>query len=192
MNSVDSTFRLSSLDCGIAQLRAWQPDDLESLVANANDADVARTLRDRFPHPYSESDGRDWLAHTCASENEEDALERTWAIEIDNAAVGGISLRRGRDVHRHTAEVGYWLGRGYWNRGVMTRVLSVFADHAMPVFRLHRLFASIYSNNPASGRVLEKAGFAREGVQRSAVVKYGELLDLIVYARVRAMLEDCA
>ncbi|MEO8460979.1 MAG: GNAT family protein, partial [Dokdonella sp.] len=66
----------------------------------------------------------------------------------------------------------------------------VVAECAMPAFRLHRLFASIYSNNPASGRVLEKAGFTREGVQRSAAVKHGELLDLIVHARVRATLED--
>ncbi|MEO5558492.1 MAG: GNAT family protein, partial [Dokdonella sp.] len=104
------------------------------------------------------------------------------------AAVGGVSLHPGVDVHRHSAELGYWIGRTYWGRGVMTTVLAAFADRAMSAFRLHRLFATVYASNPASMRVLEKIGFEREGVQKSAVMKRGELLDLYVYARVRAEL----
>jgi RimJ/RimL family protein N-acetyltransferase len=60
----------------------------------------------------------------------------------------------------------------------------------MQAFRLHRLYATVYANNPASMRVLEKAGFAREGTQKSAVMKRGELLDLVVYARTRERLDD--
>jgi ribosomal-protein-alanine N-acetyltransferase len=173
---------LLQLDCGIALLRSWRPDDLDSLVANASHADVSRGLRDRFPYPYTGDDGRAWLARAV------DESDRAWAIEIDGAAVGGVSLHPGVDVHRHSAELGYWLGRRYWGRGVMTTILATFSDRAMSAFRLHRLFATVYANNPASMRVLEKVGFEREGVQKSAVVKRGELLDLYVYARVRAEL----
>lgn len=174
---------LPRLDCGVALLRRWRADDLDSLVANASHADVSHGLRDRFPYPYTGDDGRVWLARAVLES------DRAWAIEIDGAAVGGVSLHPCVDVHRHAAELGYWLGRRYWGRGIMTTVLATFSDRAISGFRLHRLFATVYANNPASMRVLEKAGFEREGVRTSAVVKRGELLDLHVYARVRSALE---
>jgi len=175
---------LPRLDCGVALLRPWRLDDLDSLVANASHADVSRGLRDHFPYPYTGDDGRAWLARAV------DEADRAWAIEIDGAAVGGLGLHPGTDVHRHSAELGYWLGRRWWGRGRMSTIVACFAPEAMRAFRLHRLYAAVYANNPASMRVLEKAGFTREGVQKSAVVKRGELLDLIVYARVRATLDD--
>ncbi len=177
-----SSLPLLQPDCGVAVLRAWRADDLDSLVANASDENVSLGLRDRFPYPYTGNDGRAWLARAV------DESDRSWAIEIDGAAVGGVSLHPGTDVHRHCAELGYWIGRRFWGRGIMTTVVARFADYAMSTFRLHRLYATVYANNPASARVLEKAGFEREGVQRCAVVKRGDLLDLLVYARVRESL----
>jgi ribosomal-protein-alanine N-acetyltransferase len=179
-----SSLPLPQLDCGVAMLRSWRADDLDSLVANASNENVSRGLRDRFPYPYTGNDGRAWLARAV------DESDRAWAIEINGAAVGGVSLHPGSDVHRHSAELGYWIGHRFWERGIMSAVVARFADDAMVAFRLHRLFAAVYANNPASARVLEKAGFEREGVQKSAAVKRGELLDLIVYARVRDTLES--
>ncbi|GAA0716759.1 GNAT family protein [Dokdonella soli] len=184
MSLEPSALPLPRFDCGVALLRAWRPDDLDSLVANASHADVSRGLRDRFPYPYTGDDGRAWLARAV------DESDRAWAIEIDGAAVGGVSLHPGSDVHRYSAELGYWLGRRYWGRGIMTAILGIFSETAMTAFRLHRLYATVYANNPASARVLEKAGFEREGVQKSAVVKRGELLDLVVYARTRTDLSS--
>jgi RimJ/RimL family protein N-acetyltransferase len=183
MATTPDTLPLPHLDCGVAVLRPWHADDLESLVANASHADVSRGLRDRFPYPYTGDDGRAWLARAV------DEADRAWAIELEGAAVGGVSLHPGTDVHRHSAELGYWLGRRHWGRGIMTAVLGTFVTPAMTAFRLYRMYATVYANNPASMRVLEKAGFEREGMQKSAVVKRGELLDIIVYARVRAQLD---
>lgn len=177
------TLPLPRLECGVALLRPWRGDDLESLVANASHADVSRGLRDRFPYPYTGDDGRAWLARAI------DENDRSWAIEIDGAAVGGVGLTLGSDVHRHSAELGYWLGRRHWGCGIMSAVLGAFVVPAMDAFRLHRMHATVYANNPASMRVLEKTGFGREGVQKSAVVKRGELLDIIVYARTRDHLD---
>lgn len=186
MSTTTADLPLSQLDCGVALLRAWRADDLDSLVANASDESVSRGLRDRFPYPYTGDDGRAWLARAI------DESDRAWAIELDGAAVGGISLHPGSDVHRHSAEIGYWIGQRYWGRGLITAILGAFTPRAMHAFRLYRVFAAVYANNPASMRVLEKCGFAREGVQKSAVVKRGELLDLYVYARTRRSLEEDA
>jgi ribosomal-protein-alanine N-acetyltransferase len=174
---------LLELDCGVARLRPWHPDDLDSLVQHASNANVSRGLADRFPYPYTGSDGRAWLARAV------DESDRSWAVEIGGLAVGGVSLHPGKNERRHSAELGYWLGQQLWGRGIMTRVVARFADHAMSEFRLYRLFGCVYANNPASARVLENASFEREGVQRSAIVKRGEVLDLWVYARVNAALE---
>lgn len=169
--------RMPRLDCGPAVLRPWQMDDLDSLVESANDESVSRGLRDRFPYPYSGDDGRAWLEYAVR------ASEPLWALEIDGAAVGGVSLHPGSDVHRHAAELGYWLAQRHWNHGVMSRVIATFAPRAMQAYGLYRLYATIYEGNPASCRVLEKCGFVHEGVNKSAVVKRGRLLDLHMYAR---------
>lgn len=182
-NDLD-TLPLPRLDCGVALLRPWRADDLGSLVANASHADVSRGLVDRFPYPYTGDDGRAWLARAV------DEADRAWAIEIGGAAVGGVSLHPDSDARRYSAELGYWLGRRWWRRGLMSAIVAGFAPRAMRAFRLHRLHAAVYANNPASMRVLEKAGFEREGVQKSAVVKRGEPLDIVVYARVRGSLDD--
>ena len=183
MSCEPSRMPLQHLDCGVALLRAWRPGDLDSLVASASDESVSRGLRDRFPYPYTGNDGRAWLARAV------DESDRAWAVEIDGAAVGGVSLHPGSDVHRHSAELGYWLGQRYWGRGIMTSIIGIFTAQAMDAFTLYRVFATVYANNPASARVLEKCGFVREGVQKSAVVKRGELLDVFLYARVRQTLE---
>lgn len=175
---------LPRLDCGVAVLREWRPDDLDSLVAHASHADVSRGLCDSFPYPYTGADGRAWLARAV------DESDRAWAIEVDGLAVGGVRLHPGSAAHRYSAELGYWIGRRFWGRGIMSSILVHYTSEAMIAFRLHRLFATVYANNPASARVLEKAGFARESVQKSSIVKRGELLDLIVYARVRDALES--
>lgn len=166
------------LPADAAEIRPWAADDLESLVRHANAWDVARHLRDRFPHPYTSDDGQAWLRH-CA------ALDpcTAFAIAVDGAAVGGIGVTPGEDVFRHAAELGYWLGQAYWGRGIMSRVVAEFSAWAFGAFELERIFALTFEGNPASARVLEKAGFALEGRLRRAALKEGRFLDCLVYAR---------
>lgn len=169
---------MSRFDCGACVLRPWRGDDLESLLAHANNAHVSRGLRDRFPFPYTRADGEAFLALPAGT-------EWRFAIEVDGCAVGGIGVRPGEDVHRIDAEVGYWLGEALWGRGIVSAALNTLVPRAFEQLDLERVHAGVYSNNPASMRVLEKAGFAREGVMRRAVVKRGEVLDLVMYARLR-------
>lgn len=170
---------LPRLDCDVAVLRPWRLDDLDSLVASANDDSVSRGLRERFPYPYGGDDGRAWLARAAGE------FDRAWALELDGHAVGGIGLHPDGDRHRRSAELGYWLAQRLWNRGVMTKVVAAFAPRAMEVFGLHRLHAIVYEGNPGSVRVLEKCGFVLEDKQRSAVAEHGRPLEIHRYARTR-------
>lgn len=161
------------------RIRLWRGADAASLVLHANNINVARQLRDRFPHPYTRSDAAAFLRHVAAAER-----PTTFAIEVDGDAAGGIGFVPGTDVERFSAEIGYWLGEAFWGRGVVTEALTIVTGFAFDEFNLLRLFALPFADNTASVRVLEKAGYVREARLRSSSVKYGEPRDQFLYARV--------
>jgi len=164
------------IECGLCVLRAWRPRDLDSLVRHANNPNVAATLRDRFPFPYTRTAGRLWLKAALALRP-----ATALAIAVDGEGVGGVGIEIGQDVNRHTAELGYWLGEACWNRGIATAAVQGFIPWAAQTFGLQRMTAKVFENNPASARVLEKCGFEREGILRKNALKDGKLLDEWVY-----------
>src|SRR4051794_21486032 len=161
-------------------IRDWRTEDAESLARHANNRNVSMHLRDRFPFPYTLSDAQRYLERVAGDEP-----CTSFCIDVDGAAVGGIGFERGGDVYRHSAEIGYWLGQEFWNRGMMTAVIPAFPDWMFASFPLYRIAANVFANNPASARVLEKAGFTFEARVRGNVMKEGVILDSLVYARIR-------
>lgn len=168
------------IEFGNSCIRSLEPRDEEALVQNANDEEVVVHLRDHFPHPYTRVDARRWIEHARTS-----FPETQFAIACGNELVGGIGLTRQEDVHRRCAELGYWLGRRFWGQGIATRAVCALTEHAFETTDLHRIFACVFDGNPASARVLEKAGYVLEGRLRGSVYKRGRLLDQFVYARLR-------
>jgi RimJ/RimL family protein N-acetyltransferase len=169
------------LELGVASaaVRRWRPEDAEALVPHADDRRVWLNLRDRFPHPYRPEDARRFLEHAVT-------VPSWFAIEVEGGAAGAIGYEPGTDVERVGAELGYWLGAAHWGRGIVTAAVRAVVEHAFgaePV--LQRLFALPFAGNLASARVLEKAGFQREGTLRSSALKDGKLLDQWMYARLR-------
>ena len=161
-------------------IRPWRMNDAESLVRHANNRKVWRALRDAFPHPYTIKDAHEFLEAAVNS------VPRTlFCIEVSGAVVGEIGIRPGIDVHRHTAELGYWLSEEFWGRGIMTEAVGAFTDFCFQNFSLRRIYAEPFANNPASARVLEKAGFIFEGRLKNDVLKDGMLLDSLLYARTK-------
>jgi RimJ/RimL family protein N-acetyltransferase len=160
-------------------VRPWRASDVESLARHANDIEVARHLRDRFPHPYLPGHAAAFIRTATAADP-----PTNFAIEVDGEAAGGIGFVRGSDIERYSAEIGYWLGEAHWGRGIVTEALILVTEHAFRDLNLLRLFAVPFSDNMPSIRVLEKAGYRREGILRSSSVKYGEPRDQALYARV--------
>ena len=161
-------------------IRPWRLDDAESLAKHANDRKVWLGLRDLFPHPYTIDDAHELLQKKIIEQS-----ATIFCIEINGAAVGGIGIHPGQDVHRHTATLGYWLGAEFWGRGIMTEAVAALTDFCFENFPLRRISAEVFANNPASARVLEKAGFTFEGRLKNHVVKDGQLLDSLLYARTK-------
>lgn len=161
-------------------VREFRSDDVAGLVQHANNENVARNLEDRFPHPYTRKDAEAWLAHVAELDP-----PTQFAIATDKEVIGGIGFRIHEDVYRCTAELGYWLGEDYWGRGICTRAVRAFSPWIFESFPIERIESRVFETNPASGRVLEKAGFTYEGRLRRSVLKINMLMNQVVYAILR-------
>ena len=166
------------LPFGEYMIRSWCDADVEPLQRYANNRNIWLNLRDVFPHPYTIDDARWWIEHAS-----QDDPERSFAIASAEEPIGSIGLIFGEDVHRCNAELGYWLAEPFWGRGIMTGAVRALTEYAFRRFPLNRIYAEPFASNLASMRVLEKAGFLREGVLRASVVKDDAILDQIVYAK---------
>jgi ribosomal-protein-alanine N-acetyltransferase len=162
-------------------VRSWRMEDAEAVVRHANNINVARQLRDRFPHPYTRANAIAFLKSAVANSDASNL-----AIEVDGAAAGAIGYVRGTDVERYSAEIGYWLGELYWRRGIASEALVLVTDYAFSTLNLLRLFALPFADNLGSMRVLEKAGYVHEATLRSSSVKYGKPRDQALYVRINS------
>lgn len=150
-----------SLQIGI---REWEERDAPSLAFFANEPLLARNLRAGFPSPYTLDDAKAFIAF-CHQQDPAENL--CLAITDDDFAVGSIGVFcRGAG----TAELGYWLGRPYWGKGIMTKMVKEICDLAFRRFSIDEIFAEPYEWNAASCRVLEKAGFVYAGAKEKSCV----------------------
>ena len=161
-------------------MRPWRDGDEESLARYANNRNIWINMRDSFPYPYSVEDAISWVQ----LQKDRDPVQG-FAIAADNEAIGGIGIRLQEDVHRGSAEVGYWLGEPFWGKGIATRALRAMTGYAFENLDLVRLYATVFEWNPASARVLEKAGFTLEARLKKSVIKDGQVIDEFLYALVR-------
>lgn len=141
-------------------LRAPGLQDCSRIAGLANDADVARmTLR--MPHPFGVGDAEDFV---LAVASQDPARARTFVIEHeDHGVVGVLGVFQDADP---APEAGYWIGRPYWGRGLATEALEGAVLWASRRWKRRALVAGHFTDNPASGRVLEKAGFLYTGEVR--------------------------
>lgn len=158
-------------------LRPYEVGDEEAIAANGNNKRVWQTLTDDFPYPYSIFDAENWIAY-----NSNLYPHQNLAIIVDGEVVGGVGLIPRTGIFRFSAEVGYWLGEGYWGKGIATEALKQFIPYCFQHFELNRLEARVFDNNPASNRVLEKNGFQFEGIQKHACYKSGTFYDIHLFA----------
>lgn len=134
------------------ELRKLCRDDLAALVRQINDWEVARWLS-RVPYPYTMADAEAWLSHV-------ELQELTLTIFRNDHLVGGVGLSEGDDGYH---ELGFWLGRDYWQQGFATEAAAALLDHARTELGLNKIKASYITGNEASANVLRKLGFERTG-----------------------------
>lgn len=163
----------------ICTIRKWKLSDAADLAAALSNKKIQDNLRDGLPYPYTKQDGEDFIsAMLAADENDTFAF----AITVEDKAVGSIGVFRQENIHRQTAEMGYYIAEAYWGRGIMTEAVRQTCEYVFAKSDIMRLYAEPFAYNAASCRVLEKAGFQYEGTLRNNAVKNGRVLDMKMYA----------
>lgn len=161
-------------------LRPLVISDADAIASMGNNAKIAGFMRDVFPHPYE-------LENAFAFINNVKDFNptRVFAIIADGVHVGCCGIFPKEDVYRMNAEIGYWLGEEYWGKGIATEAAKLISTYGFETLGMKRIYASVFSPNKASAKVLEKAGFTYEGTHRQSVYKNGEYLDELFYGLVR-------
>ncbi len=164
------------------QIRKWKLSDAKDLAAALNNKKIQDNLRDGIPYPYTVSDAEEYLRAVLTADK---GSRYDFAICADGKVIGSIGVFRGRNVHRLTGEMGYYIAEPYWGKGVCTTAVRYVCGYVFAHTDIIRIFAEPYAYNIASCRVLEKSGFALEGVMRKNAVKNGQAADMKLYALVK-------
>ena len=163
--------------------------DLPTIVTHAGNRRVADPPLN-IPHPYQEADAIFWI--NSAQQGFKRKSQYTFAIRLQATGelIGGIGLRLHATFDR--AELGYWVGEPFWNRGYATEAAAGLLQFGFEQLGLHKIFATYLECNPASGKVMRKNGMVQEGILVDHTKKNGQYRTLVQcrltkteYARIR-------
>ena len=169
------------------RIRKWKLSDAKDLAAALSNKKVQDNLRDGLPYPYTEQDGKEFIsAMLSADENKTFAF----AIIVDDMVIGSIGIFRQDNIHRQTAELGYYIAEEYWGKGIMTEAVKQICEYVFANSDIIRIYAEPFAYNIASCRALEKAGFQYEGTLRSNAVKNGKVIDMKMYSLLKEEIKE--
>ena len=166
-------------------LRKFRKNDAGRLAELANNEKISQNLRDGFPNPYIFDDAESFIKKCL-----EQKIITTFAIEYNGEYVGNMGLIIGQDVYRKSAEIGYFIGEKYWNKGIATKAVNLITEFGFNNLELVRIHTGIFEYNTPSMRVLEKCGFIKEGVFQKAILKNNQILDEHRYAKINSKFLD--
>ena len=169
----------NNMNCTI---RKWKLTDAKDIAVVLSNKKIHDNLRDGLPYPYSEQDGIDFIS-SMLSANEDETF--AFAITVDDKVIGSIEVFRQKNIHRQTAEMGYYIAEEYWGKGVMTDAVKQICEYVFRNTDILRIYAEPFAYNTGSCRVLEKAGFQYEGTLRNNAVKNGKVIDMRMYSLLR-------
>jgi RimJ/RimL family protein N-acetyltransferase len=168
------------LEC---EIRAWRMDDAQDLAIALSNKKVLDNLRDGLPFPYTVEDAK---AYISAMLNADKEKIYAFAITVNDKVIGSIGVFRQENIHAKTAEMGYYIAEPYWGQGIGTSAVRQVCDRVLSTTDIIRIFAEPFSHNAVSCRILEKSGFVLEGILRKNALKNGQVIDMKMYALIKA------
>ena len=165
-------------------LRSFTLEDAPDVQRSAGDRDVSSTLTS-VPYPYEDGMAEEWFRFCHDSFEKGKGVHFAIALITDNHFIGTISLEK-LDRKHEKGELGYWLGKLYWNQGYATEAARAVVAYGFEVLKLNRIYAYYYTRNPASARVLEKIGMHTEGHLRQHIKKDGNFEDVVACSILKA------
>jgi RimJ/RimL family protein N-acetyltransferase len=163
-------------------LRALRHDDALPLASLANDRRIAEgTLT--MPYPYEVRDAEIFIERAREARRNATLLSNALERRSDGRFIGAMGLVLQLEYDR--AELGYWLGVEFWNQGYATEAARALLNYAFREIRLNRVYATHFTDNPASGHVMRKLGMTREGLLRQHFIRFGQPKDTVYYGILR-------
>lgn len=132
-----------------------------------------------IPHPYEDRVAEEWIGTHVTNWEAQKRLSLAITTEEDGL-VGAVGFAL--DLPNGRAELGYWIGVPFWNRGYATEAGKAVLEFGFGALGLNRIDAHYFGDNHASGKVMEKLGMKPEGVLRQHIVKWGVAEDVVLYA----------
>jgi [ribosomal protein S5]-alanine N-acetyltransferase len=168
-----------TLITGRLVLRPFELSDAGRVQELAGDRAIAEVTLE-IPHPYEDGMAEQWIS-THQPRFEEGTLSN-FAVALRDTAelVGAIGL--GIALRFERAEIGYWIGKPYWNKGYCTEAGVAVIEYGFTTLGLNRIHAAHFARNPASGRVMIKLGMKHEGFLRQHLKKWDRFEDMDLYA----------
>lgn len=155
--------------------------DKQNLILYLTDKDIYNNTL-RLPYPYTAKDADWWIKYVEESKKKTGLLLNFAIRNQTRQLIGGISYHMKYGMASHKDEMGYWLARQYWNKGIMTNVVEKFCVYGFDILNLERIEATVFEHNVSSGRVLEKCGFELEGLLKKYYLKDGVYINVLLYA----------
>lgn len=163
-------------------LRPFYLSDVDRMHGLINDREIASNTR-TIEYPYPDGAAELWIKQHPGFWQKGDAAVFAICLkdpEGDSSIlVGAIGLEICKTNHH--AELGYWIGRAYWGQGICSQAARRVIQFGFQQLGLYKIHAHHLTRNPASGRVLEKAGMIQEGLFRGHVRKWGVFEDAAMY-----------
>lgn len=163
-------------------LRRFRKSDAKNIAHALNNWNVVKNLSN-LPFPYTLDDANFWLSKIADYGKGKAPTNIVFCIEKDGKAAGAIGLHEIEKNHK--AEMGYWLSEEYWGQGIMSEAVGLVVKLGFAELKLRRVYSRVYLFNPASARVLEKRGFAFEGIEKKGAKKGEKYIDCKVYSKVK-------
>lgn len=169
----------TSLKTDRLRLRPVAPEDAPAVQSLISDWEIARQTG-RIPHPYPEGGAAKWIADIRVCQAAGLALGLAIERIADGRLIGCITLEA--DPSGKPPALGYWIGREGWGRGYATEVVRGLAAWAFGIAQVPEIEALVFPGNPASIRVLEKAGFRQMGRGTHPAPARGGEREVLLYA----------
>lgn len=135
---------------------------------------------DRTPNPFTEKDAIAFINQEIGKKPEERFL-----IYWNNEIAGEIGITLKNDVFRLNAEIGYFISKKYWGKGLATKAVKKMTEYTFEHFDVIRIVAGVFDFNKSSMKVLEKNGYYLESVRKNAVIKNGEIIDDYIWVKLK-------
>lgn len=177
---MDTSIELRTTRLALRPVSLDDADEIETLVS---ERDVAATTAS-IPHPYPKGGAAEYIRHDLSKFQRGASVQFIARTLESGTLIGAVGLAI--DTQHQRAEIGYWIGKPFWNSGFCTEAAEAVLDYAFRELGLNRVFAHHMTINPASGRILSKLGMQREATLCQHVVRFGAAQDVDIYGITRS------